>query len=184
MAVDLPLGQQKLGQLHLTVGYHKPTSIIVVQIQEALDIPTDKNFKPCVEVELLPTILLEDGPSGSYKTSARKQQTQNPQFNETFEIPVHSSLMQVEGTVLTLLTSNSDAYGKNSFIGLCVVPCNIIPHHNDALELEKDPMELKLPLFHIKKSDVLQELVIRHQRSDEVASQLYNTLVKKFKANI
>lgn len=92
--------------------------------------------------------------------------------------------MQIEGTILTLVLYDYDVFGKDNFIGLCVVSCKSIPQFKDASELQKSPMKLNLPLFHIKNSNVLQELVTRHQRSDEIASQLYTTLIKKFKANL
>ena len=92
--------------------------------------------------------------------------------------------MQLEGTILSLVASNYDSTGKDNFLGLCVVPCNIIPCFVDASELGQHPMMLNLPLFHITKSDVLLELVTRHQRSDEVASELFTTFVKKLKANL
>lgn len=99
----------------------------------------------------------------------------------TIHRPAHSSLMEIEGTILTLAIYDYDVFGKDNFIGLCVASCNSIP---DASELRKSPMTLNLPLFHIKSSSILEELVIRHQRSDEMASQLYTTLVKNFKANL
>ena len=98
--------------------------------------------------------------------------------------PSHSSIMQLEGTILSLVASNYDATGKDHFLGLCVVPCNIIPHCIDASELGRSSMMLNIPLFHITTSGVFLELVTRHQRSDEVASQLYTTFIKKLKANL
>eukprot|EP00731_Ephydatia_muelleri_P029246 Em0020g890a len=184
-AVDLPTNQQQFGELSLTIGYLKTSSVIEVKVLEARNIPVDKIcFMPSVELQLLPSILFEDNPKELYRTKKYKQQTQNPQFRETFQIPSHSSLMQLEGTILSLVASNYDSTGKDNFLGLCVVPCNIIPCFVDASELGQHPMMLNLPLFHITKSDVLLELVTRHQRSDEVASELFTTFVKKLKANL
>ena len=98
--------------------------------------------------------------------------------------PAHSSVMKIEGTVMGLVISNYDSVEKDNVIGICIVPCNTIPQFTDVSELQMSPMRLSLPVFHIRSSNLLQELVTRHQRSDEVASVLYTTLVKKFRVSL
>lgn len=107
-AVDLPTNQQQFGELSLTIGYLKTSSVIEVKVLEARNIPVDKickfftrkqsrfivarlcstvtGFMPSVELQLLPSILFEDNPKELYRTKKYKQQTQNPQFRETFQM--------------------------------------------------------------------------------------------------
>ena len=44
-AVDLPTNQQQFGELSLTIGYLKTSSVIEVKVLEARNIPVDKICK-------------------------------------------------------------------------------------------------------------------------------------------